>query len=631
MSDYGDVSQPLTRDVDGDSLLGHPSHTYSRGISNLDGTLEVDVEEAPIDNGSWRRRPGVFRIFDNSLKRMADWIQGPRPPRTFILKPWCPSLSFTLRSSRHIPNSTAVLIGSLCALWALLFGSLLLSSVQLCSVDGYGQPTRLSCASRFWKVGHTCGVDGALCRPFDNFTAAFRCPANCGTIKALDTYYVGNEDVVYRNIVIGPAKGHDDSDAVYRGDSFICGAALHAGLISNVLGGSVVVSLAGESHNYTSVLSHGVHSIGFAPEFPQSFKFLAKDIGGSATCRDPRWILLIISVLITSTIALFTDAAAIFFWTSYIIAYLTVALATDPPEYTDYGPVITSAFMRLLPAAFIGIVVYQHWISITLKGLAARAEKTVLWLGGCWIGSLNNFTFDNLPLSRLTPHDLSQPGAILTLIVLVLIIYAIALGQVWVLRIEGRLPQYLKLYGILSGILLFLAVTPRLHLRLHHYILALLLLPGTAVQTRPSLLYQGLLLGLFISGIARWGFAGILETSALLYRNGPFDGPVPSVAAPQIAGNSNILFDLSNVTAAAPDNRFSILVNDVERFRTPLDATWAVTEFNWTRSFDKGTAPTPTFFRMAYVYTNWIGRDLVGRYTNPGTWFANGTWRHFEI
>ena len=59
-----------------------------------------------------------------------------------------------------------------------------------------------------------------------------------------------------------------------------------------------------------------------------------------------------------------------------------------------------------------------------------------------------------------------------------------------------------------------IALLPNLQLRVHHYIIALALMPGTAWPTRLSAIYQGLLLGLFLNGIAAFGFDSILQTAA---------------------------------------------------------------------------------------------------------------------
>lgn len=603
------------------------------GESKHDGSATNDYYDSQQDsNGDEESFYAEFRpqrtlhveTLGNFLYQFIEWAKGPQPPRIYTFKSWFPDPSLPSTSARNGSVRHAVGVAALLACWALIFGAYLLWSVRLCTVEGYGELSRLSCVSKFWSSSGHCTLDGEMYEPLRNLTGAFRCPAYCKAAKAWDSYYVGNEEATYRSIVIGGSNTSDETDnAIYRADSFICPAALHAGLISNTFGGAVVVSLAGESQHYASTSNNGIRSIAFAPSFPQSFKFSSNNVKASASCRDPRWVLLAISILFTSAISLFTESATIFFWASYIITFFTVALATDFPEYEDFGSVVTSAFRRLLPTIFVGLAIYRYWISTTLDGLTARLEKTILWLGSCWIGALDNFTFDTLPLARLTPHDLSQPGAVVTLAVLILVILAIAIGQVWVFRIEGRLLRYLGFYGIVAAILFLLLITPVLHLRLHHYILALLLLPGTSVQTRPSLLYQGLLVGLFINGVARWGFAGVLETSATLYRTVPFGEQVPRIGVPLIE-NSSIWFDWRNLTTSA-DTRFSILVNDFERFRTPVNAISSAASFNWTRSDDT----IPAFFRMAFVHTSGLGEDRMGKYTKPGTWYPNGTWSHF--
>lgn len=59
------------------------------------------------------------------------------------------------------------------------------------------------------------------------------------------------------------------------------------------------------------------------------------------------------------------------------------------------------------------------------------------------------------------------------------------------------------------NIALLLAI-PLLKPRSYHYILALILRPGTSSETRPSLLYEGLHVGLFINDVVQWCFASIL-------------------------------------------------------------------------------------------------------------------------
>ena len=53
--------------------------------------------------------------------------------------------------------------------------------------------------------------------------------------------------------------------------------------------------------------------------------------------------------------------------------------------------------------------------------------------------------------------------------------------------------------------------------RLHHYIISMVLMPGTGFPTRLSAIYQGFLLSMFLNGAAASGFDSILQTAAVGY------------------------------------------------------------------------------------------------------------------
>jgi hypothetical protein len=343
-------------------------------------------------------------------------------------------------------------------------------------------------------------------------------------------------------------------------------------------------------------------------------------LSSASKCRDPRWDLLILSTIITTFFGLFTNTPLLFFLPVFIIVYFQVAMASDPPGYTDYPSLASTALGNFLPAAFIGVLIYQFAVRKTLHKLNASFEKTILWLGGCWVGALNNLTLEQIPLQRLYAHDIKQqPGAITALVIIVLIIFCAAIYQVWCFRNEGRLPRYLVLYATMGLGLLILWTIPGLNLRLHHYIWSLMLMPGTSLQTRPSLLWQGLLVGLFINGVARWGFASILQTAAALRGDGQLGRGIPSILEPVING-SNITFTWEGLVRGYEG--VSVLVNDVERFRGfHKDGD---NNFTWVRSaldVDK-----PEFFRFGFVNYLPFGTVSYSDFTRAGTWWPNGTW-----
>ena len=158
---------------------------------------------------------------------------------------------------------------------------------------------------------------------------------------------------------------------------------------------------------------------------------------------------------------------------------------------------------------------------------------------------------------------------------------------------------------------------PGLNLRIHHYILGLLLIPGTAIQTRPSLFFQGLLFGLFVNGVARWGFASLLETDLWLAGRGPIGSPLPSVTAPIIDG-ANIT--ISWVKQLAKDwDGVSVRVNDVERYRWFKDH--GPPTFTWIRQREEDL-----YFRFGLFRAGFVDGFLQGDYTQPAVWSMNGSW-----
>ncbi|KAI2488036.1 LCCL domain containing protein [Pyrenophora tritici-repentis] len=569
--------------------------------------------------------PRLQRVWNNVVV----WVKGPQPPRPWKIHPFFPRIQTApiqlLNNYFPKKNQKIALLVFFYFCWILTFGLVLHRSAFAADIPGYGSPVRIRCTDRFWSDGNGCGLNGDLCRPFENSSMPFRCPANCKRVQLLNPHAVGDQMENYRPLVVGGPTDEQQTleNTYYRADSFICGAAIHAGFINDASGGCGVVAQVGKKSNYPSVNRNHIQSIGFDSYFPRSFTFLH---GTAAKCRDLRWPLLGVSLTFTILLSLFTTSPAVFFASIFTGVFFHVALASDPPNLTDYYAIISIALGRFLPACFCMYAVYRFAVRRQLQGLHAQIEKTILWLGGCWIGALNNYTFDKIPIERLTPHDIkNQPGAIPALIIIVLILFFIAVGQGWALRVEGRLPQFLAIYGALVAGILALVAVPKMNVRIHHYILGLLLVAGTSMQTRPSLLFQGILIGLFINGIARWGFDSILQTPNELRGDAPIGTLLPLITAPIIHNNTNLPFLRPNITFdwhfpfPKPYDGMSILVNDVERYHEYADRMEE--SWTWTRHMEG----VNEYFRFGYLRGG--GR---GDYTKAGVWGADGSWADME-
>jgi hypothetical membrane protein len=470
----------------------------------------------------------------------------------------------------------------------------------------------------FRPNAQSCGVDGRDCLPFDSSAFAFNCPADCAGTQVLNPRAIGNTSIVYRSLVVGGTSNATDAALVYRGDSFVCGAAIHAGIIKNGRGGCGVISLIGERNSYGSANRNGIASVGFDSDFPLSFEFntTAPIVSASEKCRDPRWDLLILSTIFTALFGIFTSSAATFFTPIFIITFFQIAMASDPPSYSNYPSLASTTLGRFLPAAFVAALFYRFSVRKTLQNCKAHLEKTILWIGGCWVGALGNYTFEQIPIQRLTSHDINQqPGAVTALVIIILVLFAVVLYQAWCFRTEGRLPRMLGLYALLGGSLLICLGIPKLSLRIHHYILALLLLPGTSMQTRVSLLCSGLLVGLFINGIARWGFDPVLQTAAALRGDAELGSGIPSIMA--AVSGSNITFTWDSILRGYEG--VSVIVNDVERYRGVHAGSDG--NFTWTRQ-----AESPEYFRFGFINYLPFGSVSYSDFTRAGIWWPNGTW-----
>lgn len=102
----------------------------------------------------------------------------------------------------------------------------------------------------------------------------------------------------------------------------------------------------------------------------------------------------------------------------------------------------------------------------------------------------------------------------MAVVIIAILLVILVLNQMRVIRRTRELPVYVGYY-VLGGLtILVLDLLPGLTFRLHHYVFAMLLIPGTAFPTRISALLGAFLLGMFLNGVSRWGYASILQTAA---------------------------------------------------------------------------------------------------------------------
>ena len=605
-----------------DNPIEDPTRTHLLPMDELSDDSSPPTPRFMQDQSSYRYLKWVPMPVRRVGKAAARWAKGPDPPQIHTIKPLFPFIQEApIRLlDRYVPKRwhRIMLLLGFYFLWILTFALVMRESTFATEIEGWGVPGNIGCGNTYWVPGNRCGLNGNDCRPFNGSGFAFRCPANCAGQWVLNPRAVGAQEVIYRPLVIG-GPSDDDHSPVYRSDSFICGSAIHAGIIDNIKGGCGVVSLVGQHHNYQSSNRHGIESVGFDSNFPSSFTFHSAT---SCEAKDARWTLLFVSLTFTILLSLFTTSPGLFFFSIFTGLFAHVGFASDPPYHNSIADLVSNILGKYLPGAFCAFVIYRYMgVLRTLTGLTAQIEKTILWLGGCWVGALSNYTLDWIPIQRLNAHDLEQqPGAKLALAIIIIMLSVIVVKQIFFFRREGRLIRYLGIYGLFILAILLSLLLPGLSLRIHHYILALLLLPGTSMQTRPALLYQGILVGLFINGVARWGFDSVLQTPGALQGDAQHNSRLPKISAPSITLAQNIsTISFSWLSPPEPFDGISVLVNDVERFRGYTDEGFASDKhFVWTK--DPAVAE-PEYFRFAYMQgsRSWD-------YTKAGIWRADGSW-----
>ena len=508
-----------------------------------------------------------------------------------------------------------------------------------------------------WKgKNNACGFNARDCLPFEDKSYYIRCPALCDrggwTYSAIN---VGNQRVKYQGYEIGGGRiiYPDDIQMTlsnpYRGDSFICGSAVHADIVSPIYGGCAKVNMQGFQTSFPSKEGkHNTHySVNFDSFFPSSYVFVEFLDGVSSGCVDPRFLVITLNILFGLPV-FYLYKSIIGYWVVCMVGYWTLVLSFDPPIMVDpYFPetgyeLLSIGFQRLLPLCFVLYVEWKCSVKRTLENGSSLC-KILLWYPLLWLGVMNNVTFDRLPVDRLTPKDLrEQPGAATAVGSIAGLIFICAIIQAYSLWKSGRFRKFFKIYIIFIFSLILLSLIPGLNLRLHHYILGIMLVPGCATRGGSAYLFQGILIGLILSGVSKWDFASIVETDFALLR-GEAGGSLPP---PTLLFDTSVPHSLSwRIDTSATENRtqisdgdfdgYSLLLNDFEVYvgsNTTIDIdllfqnNLELFEMVQKALEDSANNTIPLYFRVARARID-SSVDNHGDYTNAGVLqWPEGLW-----
>ncbi|KAF8530980.1 hypothetical protein JB92DRAFT_2693333 [Gautieria morchelliformis] len=544
-------------------------------------------------------RPFLNRSFPVPLHRTLGW-----PERLSVaIEPWF------IRRTRLLTRTWLMMLFGVGYIISLAF----ITRAQWFSIPA---ASFVTCTSTYWSQNAGCGLDGTGCAPFTNSTFDFRCPAQCKPVILQNPRAVGAELVDFVPLVVGGgSSGNASFPGSYRGDSFVCAAAVHAGLIDDSTGGCASLSLVGTQGPFVSLTAHGLTSTAFPSFFPLSFRF------SSATsltqCSDLRNWALAFNILSSCVIfLLLRPKPIVLYWSLVCMGYWHIIFFSQP---AGAPPSISTAFGTFLPTLFFCHAFWELAFRHVLPFFSEMPlERAVWYLAAFWPGVLFNIVTNKIPIDRLLASDLAKrPGSVVALIVIVVILAVIIINQLRVIRKTGWLPYYLAGYIVVGLIILVLALLPGLQFRLHHYFAAILLIPVTAFPTRLSAIYQAFVLGMFLNGGAAFGFDSILQTAAELQRDGPAGTQLPSFLTNSSNYNPSIplqnqTISWDNFPANNPSgwNGFALLIDDVERFSGDA-LNFSLAALN---------ASVPHFFRLAFQGVT------IGDFTQAATLWPNGTW-----
>ncbi|KAI0271398.1 hypothetical protein BC834DRAFT_859294 [Gloeopeniophorella convolvens] len=564
------------------STLGQSPHQSKDDHVHV---FEEEVAGLPqVESPNWhrpRRWAQIQRRLESNwprVTRFVDYVRGPRP-KVELPEPTPWVAAFTFRGRKYgapLEHRWIRLTHSLSGkpLLLLVLGAVYIVGLAFFSrTQSFLTPAEswISCTSAYWSANDGCGLDGDGCAPFTDSSFDFRCPAQCASITLHNPRTIGDEQVNFKPLIVGGG----DANFTYRGDSFLCAAAVQAGLVSDSRGGCGTVNLIGNFTDFLPRTSHGLTSLAFPTTFPLSFRFSASSPFGH--CSDLRNEALAFNVLIT--VALFLvlrPKPIILFWCMVCIGFWHITLFSQP---RSFPPDIADGFGTFLPALFVCYAFWRLAFRFVLPVFAKMPiEATILYLGPYWVTVLANLTTERIPIDRLTAADIKvQSGGITALIIIVLVLFVLVVNQLRVIRETGWLPYYL---GWLSA------------------------------------LYQGFLLGLFLNGTAAFDFDSMFQTKAQLRRDGVFGTDLPSFVTNATTFNSSVPFSNQTVSwSPLPDGEswdgFALLVDDVERY--------VGTALNYSLAALQGGLPH--FFRLAFT-----NGSVAGDFTKAATLWANGTW-----
>jgi hypothetical protein len=433
--------------------------------------------------------------------------------------------------------------------------------------DGLGtQPEFLSCRS--WAYGTDCGLWGFNCLPFVTEWSAIRCRSRCTMDQSSSLAVWGSGQ--------------------YHGNSRICRAAVHAGVIG-ANGGCALMRFAGPANSFAGSTANGVTTESFASWFPKTFEFKAAP---SRFCTDLTWPILVVSALLCMGFALLPRTNAAMLYATLVGWGFFYVRLVGQPQSVDYAGIAISSFGEvfvLLAASYWLFTVapaetFSQWDSLALR------QRLLLW-SLCYVVpyfvllNMNMFEYiSGLSVNLGGYQDTHvNAGTYVAIVLVALFMLYCAFQFLRELYRQGRWRRLLLWYAVIgAAVLLTWVLFNSTDFHLHHTMLGAMLIPLTRFPTPLAAVAQSALLGCFVQGYAAWGWGSYLNTkrtcckSALLFLTSGSDVFLLLCTATYLTIDKPKAATVTNVTRSSANfswvplkgvDGYSLRLNKVEVYR----------------------------------------------------------------
>ena len=231
-----------------------------------------------------------------------------------------------------------------------LFLSLLLTAL-LYYLNGFAAststssaPSPFTCHNILWAGADSCGYMAHDCRPFTSEPFDIRCAARCDW-----------PNLSHRTVGVQPH---------YRADSYVCAAAIHAGLIGTH-GGCIRAAFNGPHWGYASGKgSGGLTSEAYESWFPVSFSVTGAD--GASHCDYFHWSFLFVGLTLFLLLCLLRPPPVVLFYSLLLYCYYYVAATMN--DSATQESIFWTATERLFYVGTFGYCMYKLGPAVTLTG-----------------------------------------------------------------------------------------------------------------------------------------------------------------------------------------------------------------------------------------------------------------------